>query len=245
MFPRKRWQTCGQRNGPAVDDRLSLTAGDCLRLVEPTGPRTALAGGFNRSMQHTKNCRNRRSVADEVPDANLLHGRPEGIDVGAMEARLDAPSDCPVVQSIPHVSAGNPFANWRLSAAGAQPLCQRWLSAKRSRALWWLASRSAQLLPCWGARRRRSVARSSAMVGGRTTGPQPQIALPGIVRCAPSNASSSRTERWRMSSPTSFGPCGRQNRSPGGSSILIRATRATTCHTRPSTAASSFKRVAP
>jgi IS30 family transposase len=30
----------------------------------------------------------------------------------------------------------------------------------------------------------------------------------------------------------------------GGSSILIRATRAITCHTRPSTAASSFKRVA-
>ena len=34
-------------------------------------------------------------------------------------------------------------------------------------------------------------------------------------------------------------------RSPDGSSILTRVTRATTCHTRPSTAACSFKRVEP
>ena len=38
---------------------------------------------------------------------------------------------------------------------------------------------------------------------------------------------------------------GRRSRSPDGSSILIRATRAITCHTRPSTAASSSRRVAP
>lgn len=82
----------------------------------------SLGGGFNRSMQHIKSCMSRRSVADELPDANLLHGRPEGIDVGAIEAGLDAPSDCPVVQSTSHVSAGNPFSNWRLSASGTQPL---------------------------------------------------------------------------------------------------------------------------
>jgi integrase len=50
-------------------------------------------GGFNRSMQHTKNCVCRRSVADEVPDANLLHGQPEGIDVGALESWLDSSRD--------------------------------------------------------------------------------------------------------------------------------------------------------
>jgi regulator of protease activity HflC (stomatin/prohibitin superfamily) len=58
---------------------------------------TAERGGFNRSMQHTDHCAGRRSVADEVPDTNLLHGCSEGIDVGAMEGRLDAPSDCSAV----------------------------------------------------------------------------------------------------------------------------------------------------
>ena len=31
--------------------------------------------------------------------AHLLHGQPEGLDVGAMEARLDAPPDCSAVRS--------------------------------------------------------------------------------------------------------------------------------------------------
>ena len=39
--------------------------------------------------------------------------------------------------------------------------------------------------------------------------------------------------------------CGRLSRSLDGSSILIRATRATTCHTRLSIAVCSFKRVVP
>jgi hypothetical protein len=38
---------------------------------------------------------------------------------------------------------------------------------------------------------------------------------------------------------------GRRNKSPDGSSILIRATRTSTCRTRPSTAACSFNRVVP
>ena len=54
---------------------------------------TAQEGGFNWSMQHTKSCVGRRSVADEVPDTNLLHGQPEGIDVGALESWLDSSSD--------------------------------------------------------------------------------------------------------------------------------------------------------
>ena len=38
-------------------------------------------------MQHTDHCVSRRSVADEVPHTHLLHGRPEGLDVGAMEGK--------------------------------------------------------------------------------------------------------------------------------------------------------------
>lgn len=53
----------------------------------------AIAGGFNRSMQHTESFLDKRSVADEVPDKNLLPGQPEGIDVGALESRLDSSSD--------------------------------------------------------------------------------------------------------------------------------------------------------
>ena len=50
-------------------------------------------GGFNRSAQHTNHCSGRRSVANEVPNTNVLHRHPEGIDVGAMEGWLDSSSD--------------------------------------------------------------------------------------------------------------------------------------------------------
>ncbi|MNR10270.1 hypothetical protein D3C85_1265130 [compost metagenome] len=52
-----------------------------------------IGGGFNRSMQHTYNCLGRRIVADEVPDTDLLHEYPEGIDVGAVEGGLDPSPD--------------------------------------------------------------------------------------------------------------------------------------------------------
>src|SRR5438045_7864931 len=48
---------------------------------------TASDGGFNRSMQHTMIRASGRSVADALPDKNLLHRPPEGIDVGAVEGR--------------------------------------------------------------------------------------------------------------------------------------------------------------
>ena len=48
-------------------------------------------------MQHTESCVSRRSVADEVQDTKLLHRQPEGFDVGALEGRLDASPDRPVV----------------------------------------------------------------------------------------------------------------------------------------------------
>src|SRR5450755_4731407 len=63
-------------------------------------------------MQHTDHCVSRRSVADEVPHAHLLHGQPEGLDVGAMEARLDAPPDRQAVRPSAHVSARNSGCLW-------------------------------------------------------------------------------------------------------------------------------------
>jgi hypothetical protein len=48
--------------------------------------------GFNRWMQHTRNCASRRSVANETKTTDLLHGKPESPDgkfaYGA-RARLD------------------------------------------------------------------------------------------------------------------------------------------------------------
>jgi hypothetical protein len=40
--------------------------------------------GLNWSMQHTRNCVSRRSVADEAKTPDLLHGKPESLDVGAL-----------------------------------------------------------------------------------------------------------------------------------------------------------------
>jgi hypothetical protein len=51
---------------------------------------TASGGGFNRSMQHTNHRVGARSVADETATKNLLLRYPEGANVGALEARLDA-----------------------------------------------------------------------------------------------------------------------------------------------------------
>ena len=73
---------------------------------EQTFATSACGGGFNRSMQHTDRCVSSRSVADEAPHAHLLHGRPEGLDVGAMEARLDAAPDRSTVRSSTYVGPG-------------------------------------------------------------------------------------------------------------------------------------------
>ena len=54
---------------------------------------TGLAGGFNRSMQHTNHRVGGRSVANEATATDLLFRQPEGADVGALEARLDAQRD--------------------------------------------------------------------------------------------------------------------------------------------------------
>ena len=48
--------------------------------------------------------------------SNAQNGCQEGRDVGAMEARLDAPSDCPTLQSSTYVGPGNPVPDRRHSA---------------------------------------------------------------------------------------------------------------------------------
>ena len=61
----------------------------------------------------------------------------------------------------------------------------------------------------------------------------------------PRNASLLRTALSRGSWPISCAFCGHRSRSPDGSNILTRATRVITCHTRPSIAVCSSKRVVP
>src|SRR4029453_13232877 len=86
---------------------------------------TAYGGGFNRSMQHTDHCVSRRSVADEVPRTHLLHGRPEGLDVGAMEGRLDAAPDCSSVQSRAYLGSRRSGSDRRHSTTATEPFCDR------------------------------------------------------------------------------------------------------------------------
>ena len=62
--------------------------------IEASQRTSAISCGFNRSMQHTRPAGGRRSVAHEAATADLLLGQPKGADVGALEARGDAPSDC-------------------------------------------------------------------------------------------------------------------------------------------------------
>jgi hypothetical protein len=54
-------------------------------------------GGFNGSMQHTGDCVSRRSVADEAKTEDLLHGKSESVDVGALAERGVPSADRPVV----------------------------------------------------------------------------------------------------------------------------------------------------
>lgn len=65
--------------------------------------------------------------------------------------------------------------------------------------------------------------------GGRSaTGPLKRKALPGIARFVPSDASLLRTVALHGSWPISCAFCGHLSRSPDGSNLLTRATRAIT-----------------
>lgn len=56
----------------------------------------------------------------------------------------------------------------------------------------------------------------------------------GTRRTAPRTVNWRRTPRWPGSWRRSLKCCGRQSRSPAGSSARIRTMRTTRCHTRPS-----------
>jgi hypothetical protein len=73
---------------------LQMTASE---EVGPQWQRTGVGCEFNRSMQHTRYCASRRSVADEAEATDLLHGKPEGHHVGPLAERGIAPADCPDV----------------------------------------------------------------------------------------------------------------------------------------------------
>src|ERR1700681_3602596 len=62
------------------------------------------AGGFNWSMQHTRRHCGGRSVADEAKTEDLLHGKSESCDVGALAERGVPSADRPVVRSKPLIN---------------------------------------------------------------------------------------------------------------------------------------------
>lgn len=62
--------------------------------------------GFNRSTQHSNlNPLGFRSVEDETATSNPLHRKPEGADVGALEARRLVTDDSPVVRPEPFLDS--------------------------------------------------------------------------------------------------------------------------------------------
>jgi hypothetical protein len=58
-----------------TSERLTQVDGDDLNQV--AAMLWSRKGGFNRWIQHTRGCVNRRSVADEAKATDLLHGKPE------------------------------------------------------------------------------------------------------------------------------------------------------------------------
>ena len=116
---------CSACGPPLPPGELTLYTGFLTFRRQSTSASTAgFACGFNWSMQHTDAAVGRRSVADHVPDTNLLLRQPEGIDVGVMAGGMDPSSGRSAVQSTTHVGTGNSAAHWRHSAAGAKPFTE-------------------------------------------------------------------------------------------------------------------------
>jgi hypothetical protein len=55
----------------------------------------AYDGGFNRWMQHTKDCASNGSVADETATPDLLQREAESADVGSLAEGRISPEDRP------------------------------------------------------------------------------------------------------------------------------------------------------
>jgi hypothetical protein len=198
-------------------------------------------------MQHTEHWVRKRSVADEVPDTHLLHGCPEGIDVGAMEGRLDAPSDCLAVQSCTHVGAGNPVPDGRHSAAGKGPF-RKGADADRERGD--LRRDGGRPIDSFGCCAARASAINSQPRDQAKRRPIRLSGHRGRQRCLGSCASSEALQTGQEHSLGSHRDGQASAAVVAGTDCRMAqpyssATRASTCPTRPSTAASSFKRVAP
>ena len=110
---------------------------------------------------------------------------------------------------------------------------------------WWKANRFVRSLRGSGERHQQSAARSSAMAVKRTIGPPKQTALLGIVRSVPSTANWREhglgAHRDRQASTAVVAGTDRRL----AQAYLSARREPCTCHTRPSTAASSSRRVAP
>jgi hypothetical protein len=112
MFPASPWLS-GERLGAlellavvvskwdGARKHLAVSRPEFLALMErieaDSHVAPVFACGFNRSMQHTRICVSRRSVADDPKISYQLYGRPEGFDVGALAERRISPPDRPIV----------------------------------------------------------------------------------------------------------------------------------------------------
>ena len=101
-----RLPLCGWRALPAQLTKHAVQLNQRRQPVDdPTEGRLSTAGstgGCNtRWMQHTESCHGSRSVADALPEADLLLGDTEVVDVGSLAARRAAAADCRPVRSAP------------------------------------------------------------------------------------------------------------------------------------------------
>ena len=199
-------------------------------------------------MQHTDRCASSRSVADEVPHAHLLQRCPEGLDVGAMEARLDAPPDRAAVQSGSYLGPRHSVADWWHSTTATEPSTIALTLAEReeiSRAM-----AEGQSVRSIAARLDRAASTVSREIR-RNGGPGELPSRPKQRSAAWNRALSSQgcklsqdralarivADKLRLLwSPEQIA---------GWLKHTYPTTRATACHTRPSTEACSSRRVAP
>ena len=197
-------------------------------------------------MQHTDYCVSRRSVADEAPHTHLLHGRSEGLNVGAMEGRLDAAPDCSSVQSRAYLGSrgsgqtGGIRPPQRSRCAIALTLAERQEISRSLAEGHSIRSIAAQL-----GRAPSTVSREIRRNGGQADYRASEADNAAWDRAL-------RPKRCKLAEDRALARIVADKLrllwSPEQiagwlKAVLTRATRAIACHTRPSTAASSSRRV--
>ena len=107
-----------------------------------------------------------------------------------------------------------------------------------------VAGQSIRSIACLLGRAPSTISREIQRNGGKAATEQPRpIRRLGIGRVAPRRANWCKSESWPTSWHVSSNASGHPSKSQDGSSILTRATRTTTCHMKPFTAAYLFKPV--